>query len=157
MAWRLVLLLLLQTAAGEDGPGHAEGDQAWRGAGDEDVFVAQGEIKRAAGFGEDISNAESGGSAIILFVDLRTIRIKERVTVGIGFLDICGAEGIAGEGFDIEAGAGSVEGMAVAYEEGYENEVGLIRSEIIEAYFSADLVAFADGEAAVEKGAEAGG
>ena len=106
---------------------------------------------------EDISNAESGGSAIILFVDLRTIRIKERVTVGIGFLDICGAEGIAGEGFDIEAGAGSVEGMAVAYEEGYENEVGLIRSEIIEAYFSADLVAFADGEAAVEKGAEAGG
>ena len=30
------MLLLLQAAAGEDGPGQAEGYQAWRGTGDEE-------------------------------------------------------------------------------------------------------------------------
>jgi hypothetical protein len=149
----LVLLLLLQTAGGEEGPGHPEGYHAWRGTGDEDVFITQAKIKRAAGFGEDITNAESGGGAIILFVDFGTIRIKEWGAVGVGFLDICGADGIAGEGFDIETGAGSIERMAVAYEEGYEDEVGLFRSKIVETYFHADLIAFPGGEAAVKKDA----
>lgn len=153
----MLVLLLLQASAGENGPGYAEGQQAWRGTGDEDVFVAEAEIKRAAGVREDITDAESGGSAVKFFVDLGAIRIKERVAVGIGFLDIRGAEGIAGEGFDIETGAGVIERMAVAQEERYEDEVGLSRGKIVESYFHADLVAFGNGESAMEKGAKAGG
>ena len=153
----VLVLLLLETAAGEYGPGHAEGQEAGGGTGDEDVLKAQAEIEWTAGVVKDITNTEPGGSAVEFFVYLRTIRIKERVAVRIGFLDIGGAEGIAGEGFDIETGAGGIEGMAIAYEKWDEDEVGLVWGKIVDACLDADLIAFARGKAAMEEGAEAGG
>jgi|SRR6185437_2904136 len=144
-------------AAGEYGPGHAEGQEAGGCTGNEDVIEAQGEIERAAWVGEDIAYGEGGGSAVEAFVDLRTIGIEDGVAVGVGLLDIRGAEGIAYEGFGVETCAGAVEEMAEAYQEGYEDEVGLVGGEIIEARLCGDRIIFVNGEVAVKEGAKAGG
>lgn len=155
MAWVLAGLLL-EMAAGEHGPRGAKGQEAGAATGDEDVFVAKAKVERTAGIGEDIANGECRRGAVEFFVGFGPVGIKDRVAVGVRFLDIRGAEGIARLGFDVEAGTGAVEGMADAYEEGYEDEVGLVGGKIVEANLCGDLVTFVHGEVAVEEGAEAG-
>jgi hypothetical protein len=136
-------------AAGEYGPGHTEGQEAGGCTRNEDVIEAQCEIEGAAWVGEDVAYCEGGGSAVKTFVDFRTIGIEDGVAVGIGFLDIRGAERIADEGLGVETCAGAVEEVAEAYQEGYEDEVGLVGGKIIEACLCGDRITFVNGEVSV--------
>ena len=127
MVW--VLLLSLEATPGEHGPGHAEGQEAGGGSGDEDVLIAQPEIDWTAGRWDDIADTQSDGGAVVFFVNCGTIRIVDGAAVAGDGLDVGVTKGIARDGFDIETRAGSVEGIAIAYEEGDENEMGLPRGK----------------------------
>ena len=145
-------------AGGEDRPGDAEGEHVWRGVvGYEDVFEAEAEVEGKPWVGYDIANAETCGGAGELLVGLGAVGVVDGLAGGVEPGDVGGADAIAAEGFDVEAGAAMVESVAVAKEEGNKDHVGLVGREIVETDLAADLVAFRHGEADVEIGAHPGG
>lgn len=146
-----------EVAGGKDRPGDAEGEDGGAGvAGDEGVFVAEPEVEGEIGIWEDIADAEPCGGAGELLIDFGTVGAIDRLTRGVEFGDIGAADAIAGEGLEVPAGAAVVEGMAIAEEEGNEDQVGLVGSEIVDADLAADLIAFCNGEADMKIGADTG-
>jgi len=145
-------------AGGEDGPGDAEGEYVGgRVIGYEDMFVAEPEIEGEFWIRQDIANAEACGGAGEFLVGLGAIGVVNGLAGGVEAGDISGADAIAAEGFEVEACAAMVEGVAVAKEKGDEDHVRLVWREVVEADLAADLVAFRHGEADVKVGAEPGG
>lgn len=156
--WRVRWLLLLKPAGGEDGPGDAEGEDGGSGvAGDEDMFEAETEVQREFCGWEDIAESQARGGAGCLLVYVGAVAVEDRVAGGIELLDVGTAGRITCEGFDIPACAVMVEEMAIADEQGDEDEMGLSRREILETGFETDLVAFCDGNTSMEEPSETGG
>ena len=121
------------------------------------MFVAEPEVEGKIGVTDDITDPEAGGGAGEFLVYFGAVGGVDRLAVGVEFGDIGGADAVAAKGFEIEAGAGMVEGMAIAEEEGDEDHVGLAGGEVVDADLCADLVAFWDREADMEVTAEPGG
>ena len=145
-------------AGGEDGPGDAEGQDAWGGvAGYEDVFEAEAEVKGEIGPGDDITDAEAGRGAREFLIHFGAVGIVEGVAVGVEFGDVGCADAGAAKGFDIESGAAVIEGMTIAEQERNEDHMGLTGREIIESDLTADLITFRYGKTDMQITAESGG
>jgi len=91
------------------------------------VFEAEAEVEGKAGIGEDIAYAEADGGAGEFLVHFGTIGVIDDIAVCVPPGDVGGAEAVAREGFEVEAGAAVIQGVPVGYEEGKEDHVGLSR------------------------------
>lgn len=120
------------------------------------MFVAEAEIDRVSGVGDDIAKTEADDRAAAFLVLFAAVGVEEYVAAGVGPWDIGAADAVAGYGFCVPACAGTVKGMAIADQDGDEYDVVCVWGKIVETQFAADLVAFGNGESDVYVGAYTG-
>lgn len=121
------------------------------------MFEAEAEVQRKFCGWKDIAETQTRGGTGGFLVYIRAVAGEDGVTGSVVFLDIRIADGVASEWFYIPACAVVVEKMAIAYEEGDEDEMGLAGGEIFEAGFQTDLIAVGQGKTAVDEPTETGG